>query len=87
MNEYSMTASPSLRPDNKLKHLPSTGKQRTWSLGATPGRNKKTPKRRITKKLNIVDQGQPLIRQMFSLKEKLVTGNGGEKGDGNDDEK
>ena len=24
LNEYSMTASPSLRPDNKLKHLPPT---------------------------------------------------------------
>ena len=76
LNEYSTTASPSLRPDSKFKLLPPTGKQRTWSLGATPGRNKKTPRRRINKMMNLVDQDQPLIRQMFSPREKSVTGKG-----------
>ena len=84
LNEYSTTASPSLRPDSKFKLLPPTGKQRTWSLGATPGRNKKTPRRRMNKMMNLVDQDQPLIRQMFSPREKSVTGKV-EMVDGNDE--
>ena len=56
------------------------------SHGATPARTKKTPKRRINKKTNQVGLDQPLIRQIFSLKEKTVNGTGNE-GDDNVDEK
>ena len=85
LNEYLLTASPSLRHSSNLAQ-PTDERKRTMSHGATPARTKKTPKRRINKKANQVGLDQPLIRQIFSLKEKTVNGTGNE-GDDNVGEK